>query len=57
MCIQHFKIPEGSEKVDVWERVIVPSIKMKYVNIKGNMTNDLKRIYKSMKNTLLYYEY
>ena len=33
---------------DIWERVIVPSIQMKYVNIKGNMNNDLKKIYLSM---------
>ena len=31
-----------------WERVIVPSIQMKYVNIKGYMNNDLKKIYISM---------
>ena len=29
---------------DIWERVIVPSIQMQYINIKGNMNNDLKKI-------------
>ncbi len=33
---------------DIWERVIVPTIQMKYVNIKGNMNNDIKKIYISM---------
>jgi hypothetical protein len=57
LCMQHLKIPEGLEKGDIWEGVIVPSIKMKYVNIKGNMNNDLKRIYESRKNTLLHNQY
>jgi hypothetical protein len=30
-------LPEGSDMEDIWERVIVPSIQMKYVNIKGNI--------------------
>ena len=55
--MQHHKNPEVSQKVDIWERVIVPSIKMKYVNMKGNMNNDLKRIYESRKNTLLHYQF
>jgi hypothetical protein len=33
---------------DIWERVIVPLIQMKYVNIKGNMNNDFKKIYMGM---------
>jgi hypothetical protein len=57
LCMRHLKIPEGSEKSDIWERVIVPSIKMKYVNMKGNMNNDSKRIYESRKNTLLHYQF
>ena len=42
-------LPEGSEADDVWERVIVPTIQLKYINLKGNMNNDLKRIYLNMK--------
>ena len=33
---------------DIWESLIVPLIQMKYVNMKGNMNNDLKNIYLSM---------
>jgi hypothetical protein len=33
---------------DIWERVIVSSIQMKYVNIKGNMNNDMKKVYMGM---------
>ena len=33
---------------DIWERVIVPLIKMKHINIKRNMNNDLKKLYLSM---------
>ena len=48
MCLRRLSLPEGSETEDIWERVIVPTIQMKYVNIKGNMNNDLKKIYISM---------
>ena len=48
MCLQKLSLPEGSEVDDVWERVIVPTIQMKYINIEENMNNDLKRIYLSM---------
>ena len=48
MCLRRLSLPEGSDREDIWERVIVPSIQMKYINIKGNMNNDLKRIYLSM---------
>jgi hypothetical protein len=50
LCMRHLKIPEGADEDDIWERVIVLSIKMKYINIKGNMNNDLKKIYQSMEN-------
>ncbi len=48
MCLRKLSLPEGSKADDIWERVIVPSIQMKYVNIKGNMNNDLKNIFLSM---------
>jgi len=48
MCLRYLALPEGSDVEDIWERVIVPSIRMKYVNIKGNMNNDLKNIYMSV---------
>jgi hypothetical protein len=48
MCLRKLSLPEGSEVDDVWERVIVPTMQMKYINIKGNRNNDLKKIYLSM---------
>jgi hypothetical protein len=48
MCLRRLSLPEGSDMKDIWERVIVPTIQMKYVNIKGNMNNDIKKIYISM---------
>ena len=48
MCLRRLSLPEGSDTKDIWERVIVPTIQMKYVNIKGNMNNDIKKIYISM---------
>jgi hypothetical protein len=44
LCMQKFKIPEGADKRDIWERVIVPSIRMKYTNLKCNLNNDIKSI-------------
>ena len=41
-------VPEGSDTEDIWDRVIIPLIQMKYINIKGNMNNDLKKIYMSV---------
>ena len=48
MCLRRLSLPEGSNTNDIWEGVIVSSIQMKYVNIKGNTNNDLKKIYLSM---------
>ena len=48
MCLRRLSLPEGSDMKDIWERVIVPTIQMKYVNIKGNMNNDIKKKYISM---------
>jgi hypothetical protein len=48
LCMQKLKILEGADKRDIWERVIVPSIRMKYTNLKCNLNNDIKLIYLSM---------
>ncbi len=48
LCLRKLSLPEGSDTDDIWERVIVPLIQMKNVNIKGNMNNDLKKIYMGM---------
>ncbi len=41
------KIPEGSDHRDVWDRVIVPSIRLKYTNMRCNINNDVRSAYKS----------
>ncbi len=48
LCMHNLKTPDGAKAEDIWERVIVPSIRMKYINIEGNMNNDIKKLYKSM---------
>ena len=48
LCMQKLKIPEGADKRDVWERVIVPSIRMKYTNLKCSLNNNIKLICLSM---------
>ena len=48
LCMRHLKIPEGADKKDIWERVIVPSVMRKYQNMKCNLNNDIKSVYMSM---------
>jgi hypothetical protein len=40
-------IPEGADKEDIWERVIVPSVVRKYQHMKCNLNNDIKSLYMS----------
>ena len=49
LCMRHLKIPEGANKEDIWERVIVPSVMRKYQNMK---CNDIKSVYMSMTTCL-----
>jgi len=42
LCIRHLKIPEGADKKDIWDRVIVPSVMRKYQHMKCNLNNDIK---------------
>ena len=48
VCMKHLSIPEGSDKRDIWDRVIVPSIRDKYQGMRCNMNNKIKSIYMSM---------
>ena len=42
------KIPEGAEFRDIWDRVIIPSICLKYKNMRcTNINNDGRSAYKS----------
>ncbi len=41
-------IPEGADKEDIWERVIIPSVMRKYQRMKCNLNNDIKLLYMSM---------
>ncbi len=43
---------EYSEYLELDLGAVVPSIQMKYINIKGNMNNDMKKIYMSMSDIL-----
>ncbi len=52
LCMRHLKIPKGADKKDIWERVIVPSVMRKYLNMKCNLNNDIKLVYMSMTTCL-----
>jgi hypothetical protein len=39
---------QRTDKRDIWEGVIVLSIRMKYTNMKCNLNNNIKAIYLSM---------
>jgi hypothetical protein len=49
VCMKHLSIPEGSDKRDIWDRVIVRSIRDKYQGMRCNMNNKIKSIYMSMR--------
>jgi hypothetical protein len=52
LCMRHLKIPEGADKKDIWQRLIVPSVMRKYQNMKCNLNNDIKSLYMSMTTCL-----
>jgi hypothetical protein len=39
------QIPEGAEYKDQWEKVICPTIQAKYVTIRCNLNNEIRRTY------------
>jgi len=49
VCMKLLSIPEGSDKREIWSRVIVPSIRYKYQSMKCNMNNKIKNIDMSMR--------
>ena len=49
------KIPEGADYRDIWDRVIVPSIRLKYTNMRCNINNDVRSAYKSENLNLCIY--
>ena len=51
---QHIKVPEGADYEDQWERVIVPTIRLKYINMKCNLNNDVRATYKSKYDEIIY---
>ena len=44
LCMKHLSIPEGSDPMNIWDRVID-----KYQSMKCNMNNKIKSIYMSMR--------
>ena len=44
---KQIKIPERADYRDIWERVIVPSIRLKYTNLRCNINSDVRNAYKS----------
>ena len=51
---RHIKVPEGADYEDQWKRVIVPTIRLKYINMKCNLNNDVRATYKSKYNEIIY---
>jgi hypothetical protein len=40
-------IPEGGDYKDIWERAMVPTIRLKHINRKCNLNNKIRAVYKS----------
>ncbi len=54
------QIPEGADYKDQRERVICPTIQAKYVSIRCNINNEIRRTYKSkfiLLRTMLFLHY
>jgi hypothetical protein len=54
---RHIKVPEGADYEDQWERVIVPTIRLKYINMKCNLNNDIRATYKSKYDDIIDYAF
>ena len=48
VVMKNLSIPERSDPMDMWNRVIVPSIREKYLSMRCNLTTKIKGIYMSM---------
>ncbi len=44
---QYVATPKGANFENLWERVVVSTICLKYINIKCNLNNEIKDAYKS----------
>jgi hypothetical protein len=44
---QNLAMPEGANYKTLWERVVIPTIRLKYINIKCNLNNEIKDAYRS----------
>jgi hypothetical protein len=44
---QNLAMSEGVNYETLWERVVVPTIRLKYINIKCNLNNEIKDAYRS----------
>ncbi len=40
-------IPERADYKGPWERVVIPTIGLKYINMKCNLNNEIKKTYMS----------
>ena len=49
VVMRNLSFPERSDPMDIWNRVVVPSIREKYQSMRCNMTTRIKTIYLSMK--------
>ena len=50
VVMKNLSVPKRSDPMDIWKRVMVPSIRDKYLSMRCNMTTKIKGIYQSMKN-------
>ena len=48
VVMRNLSFPERSDPMDIWNRVVVPSIREKYQSMRCNMTTRIKGIYLSM---------
>jgi len=46
IIFQRCPIPAGTEKLDMWDRVVAPTVARNYANMRCNINNEVKTAFK-----------
>ena len=46
IIIERCPIPAGADKIDMWDRVVAPTVSRTYANMRCNIHNEVKKAFK-----------
>jgi hypothetical protein len=55
IIFQYCPIPAGANKVDMWNRVVAPTVAKKYANMRCNINNEVKKAFKGESICIFYF--